>query len=380
MNRDYSNHHLAFRICCIKLEVATIYVVLNLLFSTSVSSFMMNHHTSNNNVVGSIINSRSNVQIVDKRGHLAFKGNQRIKSVIDDNSNQAINEASDSSNYTSMLNDDEEEGSSPQFQLWLDLRQTSISPQAALLHLTNDLWDEYLPPQGKAFLVDKVLVSNIVDEVQRNQIMDDIIDEYENEIEVLFQESDHVVSSYDNSKGETSDDGINMSSIKSGTPVGKIFSIYDGNTGKVNVYSNPLPALEVASSGQWLILESSGIEDKNERNEAIQSLLQLCQGSLAASLKSDEGEDNLNTSGGGIVIDCSSNQDIVEAGALIQSMVGNGQGYSTTDSGILLQSTIPNSNQNQKEMVHYALLIPLDALLWKTASLLVHTDQSLSSL
>ncbi len=374
MNIDYSNHHLALRRFSMNLAVVTIYVVLNLLFSTSVSSFMINHHTSNNNNVGSIIsiNSRSSIQIVDKREHLAFKGNQSIKSAIDDNSNQAINETLDSSTYNSMLNDDdEEEGSTPQFQLWLDLRQTSISPQAALQHLTNDLWDEYLPPQGKAFLIDKVLVSNVVDEVQRKQIMDDIIDEYEDEIRVLFQESHHVVSSYDNSKGETSDDPPSFKS----THVGKIFSIYDGDTGKVNVYSNPLPALEVTSSGQWLILDSSGIDDKNERNEAIQSLLQLCKGSLAASFNSDEGEDNPKAPGGGIVIDCSSNPDIVEAGALIQSMLGNGQGYSTTESGILLQSTTPNSNQNQKEMFHYALLIPLDALLWKTASFVVDTDQ-----
>jgi len=245
------------------------------------------------------------------------------------------------------------------FELWLDLRQTNISPQAALLHLTNDLWDEFVAPENKSFLIDKILVNNINSENQRKQVVEDIIDEYEDEIEVLFQESsDGVITTFQSAQ----DSKMSMEEC------GRIFKIFDENTGKVNVYVNPLPALEVTSCGQWLVLDTSGVENKNDRNEAIQSLMQLCKGGLSTSFKER----------GGIAIDCSSNSEIFEAGALIKSMAEDGKDYMATDSGILLQSNQRNketSFQKQIKETKYALLIPFDAVLWKTVSFVVESQQ-----
>ena len=49
---------------------------------------------------------------------------------------------------------------SSEIELWLDLRRSSVAPQAALMHLCNDLWDEYAVPENKYFLVDKVVMNH----------------------------------------------------------------------------------------------------------------------------------------------------------------------------------------------------------------------------
>jgi hypothetical protein len=288
---------------------------------------------------------------------------QELKSTIDENQPEII--ASVSSESTS-------EDPSQQFELWLDLRQTTISPQAALLHLTNDLWDEYVTPDHKSFLVDKVLV-NSMSENGMKKVVDDVRDEYEEEIEVLFQK-DNVISSM---KEGTLDDKSKCSINNEG----EVFRIFDADTGKINVYLNPMPALEVISSGRWLVLDSSDAEDKSGRKEAIQSLVELSSGGLSASLSigQRDDEEQFQSNEGGIVIDCTTSPDIFEAGALIKSLAGSQTGYVATESGILVQSSQNDDLKvqpytSQKESNKYAILLPLDALLWKTASFVVSEE------
>ncbi len=305
----------------------------------------------------------------------------KLKLTVDDNDAQISLPAAPS--IIDSIPEEQPSQTQQQFELWLDLRQTTISPQAALLHLTNDLWDEYVAPENKSFLVDKVLV-NALDEKNMIRVIDDIKDEYEEEIQVLF-ENDGVITSMatldfdsedsDSDEGEETDFSVQDQGCK--------FPIYDDETGLINVYSNPMPALEAISSGEWLVLDSS-LGDKEQRREAIQSLVELCNGSLnvgvAISGKNGDDKERGRPCKGGIVIDCSSSAEIFEAGAMIKSLSGNQEGYETTDSGILVQSaqdkdvrtTLPVTSQS--EPIKYAILVPLDALLWKTASFVIRSD------
>ena len=94
----------------------------------------------------------------------------------------------------------------------------------------------------------------------------------------------------------------------------------------------------------------------------------------------DQNDDVTESGGGGIAIDCSSNAEIFDAGALIKSLSDGRDGaYKTTESGILVQTNevsdpgiIPSTEQNNGSM-KFAILIPFDALLWKTASFVVRS-------
>ena len=118
-------------------------------------------------------------------------------------------------------------------------------------------------------------------------------------------------------------------------------------------------------------------------------MVELCCGSLNTVVSlgektddDDEEEKRDETCIGGIIIDCSSSAEIFEAGALIKSLSGNQKGFETTKSGILVQSFQDINNNggtssiaNQNESMNYAILIPLDALLWKTASFVIGSDE-----
>ena len=261
------------------------------------------------------------------------------------------------------------------FELWLDLRGTTISPQVGLSHLINDLWDEFTPPQDKSFLVDKVIVdATKLSGTEMEKIYNEVNDEYEDEIEILFYK-DHNMLSLDVVSNEHDD--------KNGDAFcrhqrGKDFQMFDMDTGVIHAYTDPFPALEVISSGQWLVLDSSGMRDDNERREAIESLVELCSGGLSPTLTLiGQNEFNHGSSlRGGVAIDCSSDTDILEACTFMKSMTGNPNDYITTDSGILIESkkeepssTKIEQNLSTSKSMDFAILIPFDALLWKTASL-----------
>jgi len=323
------------------------------------------------------------------------KAPTKLKSTVDPSSSPAVTDPiSEEEPASQTQHQHQQQQQQQQFELWLDLRQTTISPQAALLHLTNDLWDEYLAPENKCFLIDKVLV-NAMDETNTREVIDDIKDEYEEEIEVFFETDDGITSmvmtardSVSNADGDSyGDNGQDYDFSSQGQ--GHKFQIYDDETGVINVYANPMPALAAISSGEWIVLDSS-LDDKDQRREAIQSLVELCYGSLNTGVVSlgektgddDEDEKRDESRMGGIVIDCSSSAEIFEAGALIKSLSGNQKGFKKTKSGILVQSVQDINNDggtlsivNQNESMKYAILIPLDALLWKTASFVIGSDE-----
>jgi len=261
-------------------------------------------------------------------------------------------------------------------ELWLDLRKTTISPQAALLHLTNDLWDEYLAPSNKSFLVDRVLV-NELDETGMKIILNDISEEYEEEIIAMFINSNGCVKSIRQSSDNKAEGGEDLQTINEGN----MFKIYNNEKRLLSLYVNPMPAIDIISSGQWLILDSEGIHEEDQRNEAIRSLVELCDGNFSMSNMALEKSFNSGKSSGGIVIDCTTSGDVVQAGALIKSLSGISGSYETTKSGILVQKPMKESEsstmlpfKNGESSMKYAVLIPFDALLWKTASFVFGRD------
>lgn len=237
-------------------------------------------------------------------------------------------------------------------QLWLDLRRTTIPPQTALLHLTDDLWDEYTPPSNKSFLVDKVLInqSNGIE-----KIADDLMEEFETEVGLLSycEEKNEIL--------EMNDEGVML-------PFGKVVNVED-ETGKgvINVNVDPMPVLEAVSNGEWVILDVNGDVDTSSILTLIELVSNACQSPLFSSPSSS------SSSTGGIGIRCESQSSVMEMGALIKSLCGS-KGYETNESGILVQSSDENQNQISDDTksgdapIGFAIVMPFDSVLWQTSS------------
>mmetsp|Transcript_5083 Transcript_5083/g.7162 ORF Transcript_5083/g.7162 Transcript_5083/m.7162 type:complete len:344 (-) Transcript_5083:17-1048(-) len=277
-------------------------------------------------------------------------------------------------------------------ELWLDLRNTSMPPQAALLHLTNDLWDEYIPPSNKSFIVDKVIVNKKY--IQNfSQLISDIREEFEDEISlVVVEDEDGIPMSGQDGNGSGSalysgkKSLFEIDDLEVMIPMGKCIKIAKDRDGVVNSNVNPMPILEIVSSGKWVLLDS----EENVDKESICSLVEFIVNgvdtfgkiSLGGSDESSLPSSDLSNPNGGIGIACNDDGNVVEMAALLRSLSGNK--IETTDSGILLQSSSDNSGTDQdgedeelssKAGVGYAIVMPFDAMLWKTASFLFGADE-----
>lgn len=265
--------------------------------------------------------------------------------------------------FSSFLSDELDAGglfqplTGAEVELWLDLRQTSMPPQTALLHLTNDLWDEYKPPGDKSFIVDKVLM-NMNDNL--GAIVDDIRDEFETEIGVMIMDEGKMY--------EINEGGIML-------PVGKGVKIEMDENGGINVNKDPLPVLDAVSKGEWVILDDHTEGD----NASISNLVELVSSGAGVFNMGTTNADESPLSPGGLGLSCSTQARVMEMGALIQSVSG-GKGFETTESGILVQSTENSSNSNggvsrDGNAIEYAIAMPFDAMLWKTSSLIFGSMQ-----
>ena len=296
-------------------------------------------------------------------------------------------QASVSSNEIVAIHDEEESSSSTNnpVELWLDLRQSSIPPQTALLHLANDIWDEYTPPDNKSLIVDKILVP-FTDgrSMNMDQIVHDIREEFEDEVGIVSI-SKNIAIDNDNEDGKE-DPQLYLSEVKDDNilvPFGKVINVKDeSGNGMINVNVNPMPVLETVSRGEWVVLDV----DENVDPASISSLVELVStatsstsagfgllenGSVGDGPGSEE-EDPSTSRVGGMAFRCDTQASVVEMGALIQSFSGNNKGYQTTASGILVQSTSDDESENDSWMkdasMRFAIVMPFDALLWKTSS------------
>lgn len=278
-------------------------------------------------------------------------------------------------------------------QLWLDLRQTSIAPLAALLHLTNDLWDEFSIPSNKSensFIVNKVVIDH-KNFFHSQSVVEDIREEFEMDIGILVVKDDQLL--------EIDQDG-NMQ------PFGELIMVgQNSESGSMTHIRDvdPLSVLDGVSKREWVLLDvleehlSNGSGGGGSGTEAIFNMLELVSNGVkfVASMNLVDGSIDMDEDGtkndkqvvllpsgrsaGGIGITCSSPSSVMEMAAIIQSLSPGSKGYKTTQSGILVQSVEGASSSSigtRKEessnspMVNYAIVMPFDVSLWKTASFL----------
>jgi hypothetical protein len=238
------------------------------------------------------------------------------------------------------LNQDEDTNcASSVVELWLDLRQSSIPPKAALMYLSNDLWDEYTVPDHKTFLVDKVVMN---DKSDLSSAIRDVNEEFEDKIGIIVSDNDQIY--------EVQQESMTRISI------GRVFPVIEKEKGIVNINENPLPILDKIADGKWSIIDEEAQGTENTKS-AIRSIVELASNSLGGYSASS------SSIGGGIAVSCNSDGDILNMCALVESLGGT---FSETDSGILVKTE--NSTSPKTNKLQYAILIPFEACLWKTAS------------
>jgi len=187
-----------------------------------------------------------------------------------------------------------------------------------------------------------------------NGIVNDVREEFENEIGLM------VVVEDNNDLYEIDEEGALVAT-------GKVFNVErDRRSGAINVNSNPMPVLEIVSGGKWVVVDAN--EDID--NDTISRLVEFVSNSAGACAFGALGGEL--SSSGGIALSCSTQARVVEMGALIKALSGN-KGYKATASGVLVQSSdesssSSSSNDGSSSSIAYAIVMPFDALLWKTSS------------
>lgn len=248
----------------------------------------------------------------------------------------------------------------------------------------------------------------------RDEIAHEIEDEEEIQIEILFTSVDKDRNSVNLCCRRRSE----KDECENVITIGEVMNIPTGASS--SYIGDPIQALEVVSRGEWLFLDdhSSNIKmmkasSQDERIEAVQSLVELVSSGGCASLSSfslggvDENDviedGRLNFDGAsarlsGIAIGCRTNADILQIAGCIRSLVttGGDEGYTTTESGIYIQASsddkdeydtskdgdkinpssssttisMPDEDTEKGSMIRYAIVMPFETALWKSAALL----------
>jgi hypothetical protein len=128
--------------------------------------------------------------------------------------------------------------------------------------------------------------------------------------------------------------------------------------------------MEIASNGQWIVLDTEGWKriEEEERLRMALPLLELISSSASRS-----------SGGGGIGLTCHTNNEVVKAVMFIQSMTNGGGSdgrqvrTKTLKSGIVILEddtgiALPSSIQSTTH--HFAIVVPYDIELLRTAKLL----------
>jgi len=256
-------------------------------------------------------------------------------------------------------------------ELWLDLRDTSLTPKTALelWHLEgrqnnqNDDMEEDSSLALAPFV--KCLVSPAKNKNENHVDSSSSTASKHNNIDVVVVAEDAEI-------------GEDMKSMMlRNNCIGKVLSLQTSSS--VPVLPDPLPAMEVLSqgNGQWMILDTNGWKkiDEEERTSISLPLVELISSGASPSAAS--------CGGGGIGITCYTNNEVVKAAMFIQNMMmNNGVGEKTLESGIV----VPNDYKDDVDTTSilggsggirnrsYAIVVPYDMGLLKTASLLFGDD------
>ena len=226
-------------------------------------------------------------------------------------------------------------------QLWIDLRGTSLTPNIAL-----ELWSLEDDNNNNAPFT-KCLVSSI----EKNAKDDDISN---NLLDILLVE-----------EGDTTDDMPIIFQQKE--HIGRILSLQTSSTSMPILPNDPLSAIDIVSKGQWLLIDTNEWK-KVEEDERISMVIPLID--LISS-----GFMNDTSSGGGIGVTCHTNNEVVKIAMYIQSMMNASGGSDNTktktlDSGIVVPDTDNESSSSGSMQQQFAIIVPFDMELLRTAKLL----------
>ena len=244
-----------------------------------------------------------------------------------------------------------ENGGDVQVEIWLDLRDTAILPQAALEHMNENQWitDD---DTTSSSMIDRVLISGS----DVAQVVKQMTRDGEAMPETLYVDNqDKTIRSVEDA-----------SHI-----LGGVVSLRDDE------FTDPLPALDIMSKGGWVVIDSEEIVDENKREQAIGGLVDFLAAGASSSAsssslllgadKSDQGGDTEEGveagNKGGIALSCTNKSDVLRAGSYSQSAASSGS-LTTTDGGILIQSSADDVASSLK----IAVAVPFDAMLWKAAA------------
>ena len=251
----------------------------------------------------------------------------------------------------SSIDSNTENGGDAQVEIWLDLRDTAILPQAALEHMNENQWiaDD---DTTSSSMIDRVLISGS----DVAQVVKQMTRDGEAMPETLYVDNqDKTIRSVEDA-----------SHI-----LGGVVSLRDDE------FTDPLPALDIMSKGGWVVIDSEEIVDGNKREQAIDGLVDFLAAGASSSAsssslllgvdKSDQGGDTEEGveagNKGGIALSCTNKNDVLRAGSYSQSAASSGS-LTTTDGGILIQSSADDVASSLK----IAVAVPFDAMLWKAAA------------
>lgn len=250
-------------------------------------------------------------------------------------------------------------------ELWLDLRGTSLTPKTAL-----ELWDleehrcsnDYSDGFTNAPFVKCLVSSTEASFASPSQNSDDEINQ---NIDVLLiaegPDDDDMAFIFQQSDPSTK-------SSPASVCIGRLLSLQASSY--MPILPDPLPAMEIASNGQWIVLDTDGWKriEEEERLRMALPLLELISSSASRS-----------SGGGGIGLTCHTNNEVVKAVMFIQSMTNGGGSdgrqvrTKTLKSGIVILEddtgiALPSSIQSTTH--HFAIVVPYDIELLRTAKLL----------
>ena len=260
-------------------------------------------------------------------------------------------------------------------EVWLDLRGTSLTPNAALeLWNLEDTMNNQLNSLDRARNTPfhKCLVSLV-----RNS--DGILppkDSYENNrsIEILAvsectDENDIMPCIFHQTDPLATSPTIS-------TCVGRLLPLQASSN--TPILPDPLPAMEVVSSGQWIVLDTEGWKKvaEEERLRMVLPLLELLSPGVS-------GSDH-----GGIGVTCQTTNEIVKAVMFIQCMTSGGGSNGrnirtkTLESGIVVpqqQDLNILSSSGARSKRRFAIVVPCDMILLRTAKLMLANNSDFDS-
>lgn len=251
--------------------------------------------------------------------------------------------------------------SSRKVELWLDLRENSILPTAAIEFLRENLSEDDVDSPSLQIDIDRILVAT-----NDAQAYQEISDEDFIQPDLLY------VSKDNDSEFLSTKDGVTESFAE--------IVVMEGSAG----VQNPFKVIQTLSSGKWVVLVQSGDESEVEDSmmDIVGDFLEIASNSVstnwvAAPTSDSQGllvplspEMEKEMTGAGVAIRCSSPSSIMQLASTIE-LAGSGMSTTILDSGILIQDDIMESD------LPIALVLPFDIPIWRLANTLYRNGNAI---